>query len=188
MSERRVRLLLPLLIAVLLVPAAARAQEDDEEEYQRFALGIGAGLVDSGQVTSPYLTASLRIRLGDEDQHSGSGIAAYVEPEVGYWDDDVDDFGSSATDALLGVNIGGSVALRTVQYFVGAGLGVHFLDTELASGVDESETSLGVNAHFGVDVAVGESMSLFGVGRVDLVDELEEDRQVKVYLGARFRF
>lgn len=187
------------MVAVgLLLGAPVFAQQQDPYErgdrYEegddgnRFGLALGAGLTESGPGTSPYLMAALRIRLGDEG--SAEGITAYIEPEVGYWEDDEDrnGFRNDQSDLLLGVNIVGAVEMARVEYFLGAGLGVHFQDTEIA-GIAEDDEALGVNVHFGVDVDVTESVGLFGVGRFDLVDDdRDNEAEGKAYLGVRFRF
>src|ERR1043166_4310617 len=67
-------------------------EEDEQHEDDRFAFGIGAGLVEPSGEVETYLTASLRIRVhgrggeGESGQRRGDeGITGYIEPEVGYW-------------------------------------------------------------------------------------------------------
>jgi hypothetical protein len=187
MKSRRTPLF-ALALALLALPVAA--QQDEEG---RFGLGLGAGMVETGDGAEPYLTANLRRRLGyDPDgAEAESAVSGFVEPEVGYWSSE-DATGVDRTDLLVGANIGAAMRLRVVEYFVAAGLGWHFLDTEInrAGGsveVDQKD-SLGFNAQFGFDVRVSELMSLFGVGRFDLIDEAAEQEQAKAYLGLRFRF
>jgi hypothetical protein len=82
-----------------------------------------------------------------------------------------------------------------VDFFVGAGAGVHFIDQDIRVFVDggsidrsESDEALGVNAHFGVDVGISSKVSFFGVGRFDIVDDSSNSLDAKAYLGVRFRF
>lgn len=189
------KLRLPLLAALVLALAstpwlAAPAQAQDDEEG-RFGLGLGAGMVETGSGSEPYLTANLRMRLGydpDGEEREGA-VSGFIEPEVGYWKSD-DATGIETTDLLVGVNLGAAVRLRVVEYFVGAGIGWHFLDTEirrLGGTVSTDDSSLGFNAQFGFDVRVARSVSLFGVGRFDLIDDAVDEEQAKAYLGVRFR-
>ncbi|MDX1502661.1 MAG: hypothetical protein R3325_09880 [Thermoanaerobaculia bacterium] len=176
--------------------------EEVRQEVHRYALGIGFGLVELGDnviqgeriVTDDdveqYFNVSLRIRFGDQYANQGPGNAGfrgYLEPEIGYYDGEV------ISDLLLGVNIIGAMPVNAVEFFLGAGVGVHFIDREprnisLPTGTDDSDTALGFNAQFGLDVAVSKKVSVFGVGRFDLVDDDRDELEGKVYLGLRFRF
>ena len=51
-----------------------------------------------------------------------------------------------------------------------------------------SDEAVGVNAHFGVDVGLSRKVSLFGVGRFDIVDDQSNSLDAKAYLGLRIRF
>lgn len=194
-----------LVIAVLASGAAFGQQQDryeqddyDEESAERFALGLGVGLTDAGPGAAPYLTAALRIRLGDEG--ASEGISAFIEPEIGYWEDDETDGSvrSQQSDLLLGVNIVGAFEMSRVEYFIGAGIGIHFLGADVDIGsvsVDEDTEALGVNVHFGVDIDLTENLALMGVGRFDIVDDdrdetvvVTEDVQGKGFVGIRLRF
>jgi len=168
-----------------------RRSENNEE---RLALGIGIGLVETGENIADdvenYITATLRIRIGDESSHGGGGeggFRGYIEPEIGYWE--ASEAGFDATDALLGVNLIGVVPYNAVDFFIGAGIGVHFNDSDInVGGVSTSsdDTALGLNAQFGLDVHLTENVSIFGVGRFDIVDDVAGDFQGKVYVGVRF--
>lgn len=182
-----------LLSALLLCVAPSLHAQEDEEG--RFGLGIGAGMVEADGGAEPYLTASLRIRAGyrQAGEERQGAVTGFIEPEVGYWTQDFGDV--ETTDLLLGVNIGGAVRLRMIEYFLGAGIGWHFLDQEITragGNVSDDDGALGVNAQFGFDVRMSEVLSLYGVGRFDLVDVDEasafEAEQAKAYLGMRFRF
>jgi hypothetical protein len=198
----RAKLLL-VTAALLLSTAPVMAQDDDDvSEDGRFAFGIGAGMVEAGDGTEPYFTANLRIRAGyrpSEDEQQG-GVTGFIEPEIGYWTSDFAVPSSltstDITDMHLGVNLGGAVRLRMIEYFLGAGIGWHFIDQSIsranASDLETDDGALGVNAQFGFDVRMAEHVSLFGVGRFDLIDVDEElaieGEQAKAYVGARFRF
>jgi hypothetical protein len=181
--------------ALLLSTVPALAQEDEEG---RFSLGVGGGLVQTSGNSDPYFTGNLRMRIGYRvagEERSGS-VFGFVEPEVGLWTRDTTVSGRTldTKDTLIGVNIGGAVRLRVFEYFVGGGVGYHFFDRDVISGgqvesVDDGV--VGVNAHFGFDVRMTETLSLFGVGRFDLVQDdtagSNDDQQTKVYLGLRAR-
>ncbi len=204
--------LLVTILAAWGAPAAAQNDDDDEDGERgepRLALGVGIGLVEPSEDVEPYLNASLRIRIGgrgddndrsDEDDpdwrgrrpDSGSGIRGYIEPELGYWEASSDDPGDpEGSDLLLGANLVGVVPLGSVDSFFGVGAGLHFVDAQLldASSVsNDSETKLGLNAQFGLDVYLSRRLSLFGAGRFDLVQDSDDSVQTKVYLGLRGRF
>lgn len=178
-------------VGALWFPAAVGAQEDyDEGTVPNYGFALGAGLVDPGGATEPYYTASFRIRLGDHDRSRedlvNEGIQGFIEPEVGYWTRD-----SANSDLLLGVNLLGVVPFHRVDYTFGVGAGVHLLDFTLQQGattLEESDERVGVNAQFGIDLHMTDAVSLFGVGRIDLVEGAVEEQQNKVYLGVRFVF
>lgn len=190
--------LLVTILAAWGAPAAAQNDDDYEEEESepRFALGVGLGLVEPSDDVEPYLNASLRIRIGGRDDDGGdkdgSGIRGYIEPEVGYWETSSgDDGGPSGSDLLLGANLVGVIPLGAVDSFFGVGAGVHFVDAQLLDANDfsgDSETKLGLNAQFGLDVYLSRNLSLFGAGRFDLVQDSDDSVQSKVYLGLRCRF
>lgn len=188
--------------ALLLGSAPTWAQQDDNEyedenEVYNWALAVGAGLVEPAEETEVYLMAALRMRVGryddDEDGYDrGRGdksIQGYLEPEIGYWESSDDRIEGS--DLLVGVNLIGAFPFASAETFLGVGLGVHFLDAALASGDprdDGSETKLGANAQFGLDLHLTRSLSAFGAGRFDLVQDTADEVQSKVYLGLRARF
>ena len=197
----KLRFALVLPAAALLLSLAAPALAQDDEEG-RWALGLGGGMVQSSGSSDPYLTANLRYRIGHHnagDERQGS-VYGFVEPEVGHWTRDSDNVDSE--DTMLGVNLGGAVRLRSFEYFVAGGVGYHMIDRDVhtAAGTRNiSDDSIGVNAQFGFDVRVSETISLFGVGRFDLVqtddnaiitsdDKSPDDEQTKVYLGVRIHF
>ena len=85
--------------------------------------------------------------------------------------------------------------LHAVDFFIGAGAGIHFIDQDVrvftATGAidsSDSDEALGVNAHFGVDVGISRNVSVFGVGRFDIVDDSSNSLDAKAYLGLRLRF
>lgn len=194
-----------LALATLLCTGwAAQAQTDrddrdpyDEEEERdrdRFALAVGVGLVEPLNEVETYLTAALRIRVAGRDSGrrndaDETGVAGYIEPEVGYWEATGDR--AEGSDLLLGVNLIGVVPLGVLDSFYGVGAGVHFVDASLLENdpsLTDSETKLGANAQFGLDLYITDSLSAFGTGRFDLVQGSEDKVQTKVYLGLRARF
>ena len=192
-----------LLAAALLLSGTAAAQtgntnEDDDygDEERRFAFAVGVGLVEPSGDVENYLMAALRIRVGDNDgsenggsDNSQGGVKGYLEPEIGYWKSSDDRIEGS--DLLVGVNLIGSVPLGPVESFFGAGAGVHFIDAALLDSTnfsDDSETKLGANAQFGIDLRITRAVSVFGAGRFDLVQGSQDSIQSKVYLGLRANF
>jgi hypothetical protein len=204
-----------LTAAVLLPTGLAQAQSshdrhdrddrDDEEDggrggRDRFALGVGIGLVEPLNKTETYYMASLRIRTsgrGREDRDEGrrgdEGITGYVEPEVGYWTSSGGNNSrlGKGSDLLLGINLIGVVPLGSVDSFFGVGAGAHFVDAAVLTNDDSltgRQTKFGANAQFGIDLYITRKLSAFGTGRFDLVQGSADRIQSKVYLGLRGRF
>jgi hypothetical protein len=179
------------LLASQPVLAQSDDDEDDENAPYNYALGVGLGLVEVGQ-TENYFNASLRIRVGrddDEETRRQQGIQGYIEPEIGYWESSDDRIEGS--DLLVGVNLIGAFPFSVAESFLGVGVGAHFIDAQLLennSNLDDSETKLGANAQFGIDIRLSRSLSAFGAGRFDLVQGSADNVQSKVYLGLRARF
>lgn len=187
------------LCALLVVPAA-RAQRDDDRDHRRFGLALGAGIVEPDDAGEIYYHAALRYRLSDRDERRDDDdwryadrgdVEAHIEPEIGYWERDEGPV--SESDLSVGINAIGVVPGRTVDYFFGVGLGIHFLDTRIEPTVgggsfDGSDEHLGGNFQVGLDIHLGDSASLFGAGRFDVIEGLDETLQGKVYMGFRFRF
>ncbi len=179
-----------LAAACLLFGIPAHAQErgqdrgDDSSDErsgrgrENFALAVGVGLADVDSVAETYLTAALRIKVS----------GGYLEPEVGYWKASGNN--GTGSDLLLGVNLIGVVPVGAVDTFIGAGAAAHRLDAELLNNPTSAgkQTKLGVNAQFGLDVYLTRALSLFGVGRFDLVQGARKSTQGKAYLGLRARF
>lgn len=198
-----------VLCAILLAPAAQAQDRDDlyeDDRYEdddrdrddrRFALGLGAGVVEPDGIGEIYYHAALRIRLFDDDDDRDDDdwryvergdIQAHIEPEIGYWERD--EAGVSESDLSLGVNAIGLIPGRRVDYYFGVGLGFHFLDTKIDGigtqpDLDESDEVLGGNFHVGLDVHLGEHVSAFGTGRLDVVEGQEDTLQSKVFMGLR---
>ena len=187
---RRFAMIAVLAAATLLSSHVALAQDDASQD--RYALGVGVGLVKPSGDTETYFMAALRIRLSGRDQgdhRRAQGISGYIEPEVGYWKST--DSRISGSDFLVGANLIGVVPFGNVDSFFGVGAGLHSIDAQvlrndpLESG---SETKLGLNAQFGIDIFVNHSVSVFGASRFDLVQDASDNIQSKLYLGVRGRF
>lgn len=181
-----------------------RHDKRDWEDEGRYALGLALGLVsldDPGQADDVELYGTINFRIAVGPGHDGpGGWRGYIEPELGYWESGADLSGQQRqalgrTDLLLGLNIVGVMPFNAVDFFIGAGAGIHFIDQDvrtLTSGgsidTSASDEALGVNAHFGVDVGLSRTVSVFGVGRFDIVDDASNSLDAKAYLGLRFRF
>ncbi len=189
-----------LLAACLVLPGQAVAKDDyrgGQEEEHNWSLAIGGGLVrpEDGE-TEPYLTASVRIPIGNNHNRKGGGLRGYLEPEIGYWElsrgfgsDDRED----AEMLNIGVNLLGVASTRGVDYWIGVGFGFYDESRTIEGGgvgtvFDESGSNFGGNLQVGVDVNIGQRLALFGAGRLDLVDSDFFDTQLKIYGGLRFRF
>ena len=186
-----------------------------DEEYDQgrdWAIGIGFGLVELGDNfvqggvavadddVEQYMMLNLRIPVGHGNARSSGGFRGYLEPELGYWESSTGTPGQSSqslgrSDLLLGLNIVGVMPFNAVDFFIGAGAGIHFIDQDIrvftsTGSIDASasDEAVGVNAHFGVDVGLSRKVSLFGVGRFDIVDDQSNSLDAKAYLGLRFRF
>lgn len=195
---RRFLLVSAVVLTAVLLPAGwAQAQsdrysDDDGEESNRFALGVGIGLVEPLDEVEPYFMASLRIRAGGRQEGGGDqGITGWIEPEIGYWETSGGDRGVEGSDLLAGINLIGVVPLGSVDSFFGVGAGVHWLDTALIEddpSLTGTDTKFGANAQFGLDLFMTRNVSAFGAGRFDLVQGSKDKVQTKVYLGIRGRF
>jgi len=208
------RCLTLLVVSMVWTVAVANAQttqtasgeqyyldEEIEEPSHRYGLGLGFGLVDLGDdlVVGNQLINdddieqyySLGFRIGFSERRSSRGAKVrgyrgYFEPEIGDWEHD------TQSDMLVGINVIGATPVGGVEFFAGGGIGYHFIDTTIdlpTIHIDASEGALGVNAQCGVDISLGDTASVFGMGRFDLVDgERGDDLQTKAYVGLRFRF
>lgn len=167
----------------------------EANDGDRFALGVGVGLVNLDEEFTDddvenYFTLGLRIAFGDTSAHRGGrrGLKGYIEPEIGIWD------GTLSSDTMIGVNIIGSIPFNAVDFYVGAGAAMHMLETDaftnssgdLVPATDDD--AFGVNAQFGVDVHINETVTVFGTGRFDIVNDSSDSLEAKVYLGLRFGF
>ena len=187
------------LLAANLASAQSSASDRDrdgkgEPTTPNYAVSVGVGLVQPTGQTENYYMAALRIRLNREDEDTSgggrreSGIQGYLEPEIGYWtstDDKV-----KGSDTLVGINLIGAFPFASAETFLGAGVGAHFVDASvLASDANlkGSQTKLGANAQFGIDLHVTRTLTVFGAGRFDLVQGAKDNVQSKIYLGLRAR-
>ena len=192
---------LAITAALSISGGAVQAQDEGEGGGRRgqdnYALGVGIGLVEPSSDTETYFMASFRIRAHrssdeDGDEAQGGGIRGYFEPEVGYWKRSAENGNNiSGSDTLVGVNLLGVVPFGHVDTFFGVGGGVHFIDAKLLTGDARetgSDSKLGLNAQFGVDVYLTDKWSAFGASRFDLVQDSKDDVQSKIYLGLRARW
>ncbi len=184
-------------------PAFAQDHADDDRQdgqdnraKENLALAVGVGLADVDSTAETYLSAALRIRVGGRRSENEStdwrgkqpdnGMRGYFEPEVGYWK--ASGSNGNGSDLLLGVNLIGVVPVGAVDTYIGAGIGAHRLDSALLNDPTSTskQTKLGVNAQFGLDVYLARSLSLFGTGRFDIVQDARKSVQAKGFLGLRF--
>jgi len=188
-----------LLAANLASAQSSRSDRDRDDKgdpsTSNYALAVGVGLVQPTGQTENYYMASLRIRLnrGDEDNGGGGGAAGrdrgiqgYLEPEVGYWKST--DRLIQGSDTLLGINLIGAFPFASAETFLGAGVGAHFVDANVLrsdSSLSGSQTKLGANAQFGIDLHITRALTVFGAGRFDLVQGAKDNVQSKIYLGLR---
>src|SRR5581483_5677062 len=133
--KRRVAHLLVLCPPFLFCFARpALAQED---EAGRVSVALGGGIVQTDIGNQPYWTASVRFRAGyrNAGEERRGSVTGFIEPEVGYWSADGKVSGTTTheKDTLVGINVGGAVRLRSVEYFLGGGVGEHFLNTDIAN-------------------------------------------------------
>lgn len=206
MKQRTLLAMLAVALCSVLLAPAGFAQDrdddrdDDDRDSRRTALGIGAGVVEPDGIGEIYYHAALRIRLFDDDEDEGrddddwryagrGDIQAHIEPEIGYWERDEN--AASESDLSIGVNALGLIPGRVVDYYFGVGLGFHFLDTRIDGvgtqpDLDESDEAFGGNFHVGLDIHLGEHVSLFGTGRLDVIEGQDETLQSKVFMGLRF--
>jgi hypothetical protein len=206
MKQRTLLAMLAVILCSVLLAPDGFAQDrdddrdDDDRDSRRTALGIGAGVVEPDGIGEIYYHGAVRIRLFDDDEDEGrdeddwryagrGDIQAHLEPEIGYWERDEN--GASESDLSIGVNALGLIPGRVVDYYFGVGLGFHFLDTRIDGvgtqpDLDESDEAFGGNFHVGLDVHLGENVSLFGTGRLDVVEGQDETLQSKVFMGLRF--
>lgn len=177
---------LSLVLGGLLFGFQPAVADDDDENGLSFGLGFGLVNIDEEEISDDvenYYLLNLRVPVGDDEGRSSQAWSGHLEPEVGYWE------GDNGEDLLAGVNLVGVVPMSGADFFVGGGIGLHFVDVDVV--VDgqrissNSEESIGVNAQFGVDVQVGDNVSLFGAGRFDLVEDADA-LQAKAYVGVRF--
>jgi hypothetical protein len=189
-------------LTALLSTGWAMAQTSDRDDTEggrtreRFALSVGAGLVEPSGGVETYYAAALRIRVGGRDEDSSSrrstgseGVIGYLEPEVGYWKASGNN--GTGSDTLFGLNLIGVVPFGSVDSFFGVGAALHSIDKSLLEGdrtLSGTESKFGANTQFGIDIYINNKLSAFGAGRFDLVQGAQNRVQSKVYLGLRARF
>jgi len=184
--------LLALCALTIIFAAPAIAQADESE---KFSVGLGAGITQTDIGSQPYWMLNARFRAGYRstgEEHKGA-ITGFVEPEIGYWSGDEDTLVGNTvvnvdeSDLLVGVNVGGAVRLKNVEFFLGGGAGCHFINRDVGA-VSQDDNKIGVDAQFGFDLLMTETVSIFGVGRFDLIQDAPNASQGKAYVGVRFHF
>lgn len=179
-----------------------RHDERDWEDEARYSLGLAIGwtsLDNPGQEEDVETYGTINFRIGFQDQRKPGGWRGHLEAELGYWESAAGTAGQGSqllgkSDLLLGLNIVGVAPFSAGEVFLGAGVGVHFIDLDVRSfladgAVDQSVTTevVGVNAQFGVDLRISRRASVFGVGRADILDDRGNSLDAKFYIGLRFR-
>ena len=174
---------------------------DQKSDIDRYSIALAFGLVnlneeDSSDDVEPYYGLSVRIGMGGDDgndawsqRQAASTWNGYLEPELGYWEGSGENSGSS--DLLLGVNLVGVTAVGVADFFIGGGIGLHFVDQDVTSLegelISSSNEAIGVNAQFGVDLNMTRNMSVFFTGRFDIIED-RDALEAKAYVGVRFGF
>jgi hypothetical protein len=184
-------------MAALGLAIGGRAQVEDHRRFNR-ALGIGAGLARVEEQGLADFTGNFRFNWWDDDQdedkvgrvlNSRNRMKGFLEAEVGYWKDS--ELTPVESDLLVGINAIGVLPTRSVDFFFGGGVGAHFLRASAVQDDDEpfeDATKFGANVQFGVDLNFTEPVSVFVLGRYDLLIGDVVDYQSKILFGMRFRF
>jgi hypothetical protein len=169
-------------IIIPLLATAALAAPSPAAAASRPALGLGLGVVDpEDRDATLWSTINLRFPLGRR---------LIIEPEVGFWKNGEDFPGGeiSEQDLNLGLNLLVDLGGDDLTFWVGAGVGAHFFETEVEVGdveVDsETDTEFGLHLLGGIDYVLDGYLGLFAAVRYDIV----EIDQAKVYGGLRVRF
>jgi hypothetical protein len=160
---------------------------DDDEDHDRSDRREGESLDDYNR------RHNARHDRGRRSGGNNEGIRGYLEPEVGYWARSANNPGEfDQKDLLVGINLIGVVPTRNADFFFGAGFGLHFTDSDFLNDLgildNDSQSRLGGNVQFGVDVNLSRSLAVFGLGRLDILQDRPNDRQTKVQVGLRFKF
>ena len=174
---------------------------DQKSDIDRYSIALAFGLVnlDEEELSDDvelYYGLSLRIGVGGDDgsdawsqRKAASGWNGYLEPELGYWKGS--GARSSNSDLLLGLNLIGVTAVGVADFFVGGGIGLHFVDqdgiTDVGEAISSSSEAIGVNAQFGVDLNMTRNLSVFFTGRFDIIED-RDALEAKAYVGVRFGF
>lgn len=193
-------------LAIALIGLGAVWAQDDEYEEQgyggprenKFAVGFGAGIVDTDLDSDIYYAADFRIRLGGRGTGNlEEGIIGYIEPEIGYWSmsDSRDNGKVDYSDLHVGVGITGVIPTRAADLFMNVGLDLHSFDrspsgSAVLDTANDSDSALGGHARVGLDLYLGDNFSLLGCGGYYLVDTdiAQFENQIKVYVGGRVGF
>jgi len=167
---------LPALVVLTTALALGGA-----EEGRAASFGLGAGTVDpEGVLRTPWFTVNMRWKLNDK---------LMLEPEAGYWSKTselIPAFETTMKDRSLGLNLVHPIHRKRVGFFVGAGLGVHLLESssDVQGTATESERELKEALHLfgGLEYDL-RGLTLFGAVRFDIIADAN---QSKIYGGVRF--
>lgn len=211
-------LVVGLFALALLAGAGTAAAQSGYDDYEssRWSIGLGAGLVEPDGDSEIYYMANLRWRITGRDGRGrsysddpnqehyrgrppggeyGGGIRGYLEPEIGYWE--TSDRDSDYEDLMVGLNLVGVVPTRAADFFIGVGFGLHQTDGKAIirddSGnavgrLDFDESRLGGNIQVGVEIKLSQSTGIFGLGRLDILEDQPNERLTKIVGGVRFHF
>lgn len=192
----------PGLSAVLLAVTIGAAEAGD------LSLGLGGGVARSKidrfvdfTVDFPYWTAGFRVR-----QASAPPVSALLEVEIGRLSksqesttnsQEVLSYKRSARrDLHLGVNLLVETPGDRVRFFIGPGLGAHFLEDEFTQTAtyplwpyanwsyasNTSETKLGFHALAGLEARVSHRFGLCATARYDYL-KADAPSMIKLYGG-----
>jgi hypothetical protein len=179
--------------ALLLVTATGAAEAGDVS----FGLGGGVAKPNDFDVQAPYWTAGVRVRR--------PGLPLQLELEIGRWSKSqqwsVDNEWVSSSDrqSRSDLHLGVNLLVQTgdqVRFWIGGGLGPHFVRSEIASttaypgqpeadqafAIAYSKTKLGIHALAGLEARLSGRFGLFAVARGDLLKEYAQT-EIKLYGG-----
>jgi hypothetical protein len=174
-----------VLARLLILTAFVLLARSSGAEGPSIAAGIGT-VTPTNVNSTLWVTGSVRFPIGR---------FFAIEPEVGYWSksEEVFNVQTSLNDLNFGATALIVIPIDRIKIFFGAGGCVHHIQgrvgvTGLGSASD-STTKGGYQVLGGIDLRVGQSLSLFGAARYDGVtlDNGQKFDQTKFYGGLRLR-